>query len=327
MTASASIGILCTGLQSIFGESSSADIFSGSGFTLTDNLNQLVNVCIPEAIDEVDSTLFYKVVPDFENSEILLEGLTIFENFRSNLTALPIDAISVTNTTKNWDFYKSGYLSNFENVETALTEMNQILKCENQYMVLNQFNCTEAGSFSCLVLSDVSTPYEPPDCVESSSDTLNYFSRLRTYFSNNNELIGNMVKDMEGEENTTPNSKYKLIVSDMKETETFHVQIKSKLINTMNTASQFKSGLSDFANCNILRETAYDIEVGICFDNLELSGNVFFFILAATVFLTIFNFSIFCAVRNIKPKSQVRKMEDSDINFKDFEEEEIESRA
>jgi len=70
-----------------------------------------VDSCIPIFEDQSKSSFSQFTNSNFDNSEILLHGVTSLENFKSNLTLAKEDAISITETVKTWGYYKSSFFA------------------------------------------------------------------------------------------------------------------------------------------------------------------------------------------------------------------------
>lgn len=61
---------------------------------------------------------------DFENPEILLNGVTKLENFSFQITTALNNMKSIKSSVDLWEYYKNGYYSNFENVKSTIIDLN-----------------------------------------------------------------------------------------------------------------------------------------------------------------------------------------------------------
>lgn len=309
MIITSSMGTVCSDIPDILASEEPASLIASLGIGMNESLDKLANNCLKNSTTGEYTELITGA--DFASTEILLEGITTFKNFQANLTLAPEDSEIITNTTKVWKNYETGFFVNFENVKTTLDVLNTQLECENQEMVFNKQNCTIGTKGICFVIPEVTIPYNPPECVDDTTETNNIFTRLRDYNLGNQEVTSKMITNLSGEETSTPNYKYKDFKNSLNLAMIEQKIIEPKVFRTLNNAAKLKYGFSPAINCHILRKELLNVEAGICFVSINSSFLSYVFVLLMNIFLICYNWAVFCTIRNIVEDRPFNKLNDS----------------
>ena len=313
MVITSSMGTVCNEIPAILNSEDPAKHIANIGVGMNEQLDKLANNCLKNATETSgDFKDLFKEDLDFESTQVLLDGITIFKNFDANLTLAPVDSEIITNTTKVWKNYEIGYFVNFENVNTTLDTLNTQLKQCDVQMVFNNLNCTiDKSKGVCYIIPEVVIPYSAPECADDTTKSNELFVKLRDYNLGSQDTTSKMITNLSGEEENTPNFKYKQLKNSLNLAMIEQRVIQPKLFNTLNNASKLTFGFTAAANCKIFRKELLNVEAGICFNSVNNSFLSYVFVLFMNIFLILYNWMIYCTLRNIVEERPFNKLNDS----------------
>lgn len=188
---------------------------------------------------------------------------------------------------------KIGVTFDHANVETVLAELSNDVSCAGKYYALTPNTCKPNDVANCMIIQNEST-YPIPSCVAGKSTaeveaSKKRWNDLKTYLTETQTLMTNMIQEANGPGQTTLNGQYKTAALKFFDaTETL-----DKIRVTQKPALDlFKGSLKSQLDCKIIKLHVQILEDSICF---KTTGQLYSFMVTAVAA----SFLFFCLVWNL----------------------------
>lgn len=186
-----------------------------------------------------------------------------------------------------------GITKDHSNILARIQELNQLVDCDGIYYSLTPVTCVSGNSNECLTIQDNSVVREPACLAAEGADKVqearDRFNTLKTYLTETQLLMGNMIDGVNGANSNSLNSKYNLAASDFLLAASKFDIIKK---NQTDANALFTGDLTDQTDCRIIRLHMQLLEDSICFNTV---AELYSFMVTSLIASIIF----FCLVWNL----------------------------
>lgn len=305
-----SINSVCHAIGEVLSAKDVGAQIQSYGFEIDDFVIKVINECLPADSSGDVTNLISVDTGVFNQSKVLIDGLAIYEELKTNLTKTGAESPSITATVDVWQKFSTSIFPDHQNTLVTLNSLNNLISCSSQSFQLNANNCTSSG---CQGIYD-STGFTAPGCSSNSAEASTLYNRLKTFTNDEKQLVGEMIVGLSGTSPNTPLSLNKDLKVKINETISSFENIKSKLQNTITQVSAFKDGLAANLNCTILRREMNNLESSFCFNfnrNLHYFAVLMIFIV---LFMFFYSWCLCCSLRYMPTQEAISMPKNEESN-------------
>lgn len=273
------------------------------GFNLSNPILNTISNCLPIGASGNISDIVSNTNPNATNVINYLDGLTLYNSIKNNLTSESLISPAINQTISLWSNILTSVYPDHSTAISSLVTLNQQVSCGNISFQMNSINCT--NNPSCQGIFQVNTA-NIPACAPSSAQQL--FINLKAFVVDEANLMSGMISDLNStgtNNSSTPNSLQMGYRTSLNLVQQDFEAIKSLVGNFLTPASIFPGGLIQNTNCTILRQEIMNLEVSVCF-NLNNYLYMFSALLLGAVFsFLIMSWMLYCAIRFVGASVEV----------------------
>lgn len=198
----------------------------------------------------------------FSQAQGFLTNISQYNQAKANFSLTGPGSLTINATSSIWRLLSLCQLPDQPNAVTALANLNTQISCGGKTMVFNLVNCTTG---TCEEVQN-NALWTPPTCVSNSATIQTSFNNLRTYCSEENSLINQMIADANGTASSSINSM--VVAAKQKLNSTFPLldTVIAGISNTINSLQNITNGFGASLNCTIIRQELLNFEAAYCFD-------------------------------------------------------------
>lgn len=271
MALSAGVSSFCDFNTSLLSSDSPSSYISSSGVNYTTTENQLYSSCLSNS--DVSITTLIQADAKMDNVVQLIDGFSQFRRFSPKIGS-DTNSATIQALVKVWEKYQTGLFFDFDNIAPVLKELNTQIKCNKVEFRLNAYNCTSIKSgHTCQTISSQPN-YKAPDCSDNTVIADTGFTNLLAYYNDENKMLGDQITNLNGSDDSNPNSKYKVAMQILAALKTNYSKIEAKMSQTLQIADQYGGGFKEGTDCSALRTTLENVEAALCF---KFNKEMFFF--------------------------------------------------
>lgn len=262
LVASISLGTVCHAVGEVLTSTDVATTINAYGVEMDDFVNKIINQCLPAGSSGDVTTLITGNTDAFSGSKTFLDGLSLYDALKANMTQAGDSSPTINATVSVWADLKTSYWPDQANAVVSLNQLNNLVSCGDQRWELNSKNCTSTSGCQGVYGS---SSFSAPTCSSNSAQATTLYNNLKQFTQDEDSLLGNMISSLSGADANTPLSLNNANKSKIKSVFTSFDNIKSKLQSSIDKVSSFNNGLAANLNCTILRREIDNLESTFCF--------------------------------------------------------------
>lgn len=258
----------------------------------------------------------------FTSVYTFIEGFSAYRRYRKTT---PSTSFSAGIKTQNsiWTKIELGTILDFDNINSALEDLNNMLSCDNKSF---QFYTSQCNSESgCLSIRDTET-FTAPSCSDSKANQL--FINLKKYI---NEEVGlmNLFQNEVSDENNANSvqSKFILAKNDLNSLDDSVIAIEKEFKNVFeNSTDKYNSKWKDLDDCRVIRRIMLQYEDKTCFEFSFYVYSLMVISCIIAVLLLLMAWCICCGLRSTgeedyqpKPEKNVEMVKEKEVEIEDGE--------
>lgn len=169
----------------------------------------------------------------------------------------------ITAQVEGWKKFQSGVFSDFQQVDAALANLNELIKCDDQIFLLTSASCGDEEK-TCKGVLETDT-YSAPSCSDNQAQANQNFTDLKNYTIEEQALMTSMVTDLSGTTAQTPNTKFtnaKIVLNNLSSPYTV---IYNALSASLAPAVNYEATQSELVDCRVFRRVLLNFEKESCF--------------------------------------------------------------
>ncbi len=260
----------------------------------TGDLNTLV---IPDTADVVVSNAQLNTISK------LLDGLSSYRKYKNETNSQNFSQ-EIINQVIEWELYEKAAKLDFDNIETSLYSLNDMISCTDKEFDFTTLICN--GNPDCVSIENTAD-YVAPPCVEQPNEAELKFDVLKLYFEEDKLLIQDMQNKLgNADNNDSVQSAYQQAKGNLLNLEIDVEKIEEELTNTLLYTRNFDSAWGNLEDCRTMRKVIIQLEKITC---LEFNFYVYILLVISAVSLVILfllNWAICCALRLGELKEKVQ---------------------
>lgn len=268
-------------------------------FKVSDRFKKVMNACYVETANGDIGQVFLENnagnSPEYQIYQDSKTLLSVYEVYEEQVTSMENSPDS--KQAQLFDDYleetRIGIRKDHDNILARIQELNQLVDCDGIYYALTPVTCIADNSNTCLTIQEETAVQEPACLAGEGADKVqearDRFNTIKTYLTETQLLMGNMINGVNGTDADSLNSKYNLAATDF-----LDASIKFDVIKDNQTAAiaLFNGDLTTQTDCRIIRLHMQLLEDSICFNTVaELYSFMVCSIIGAIIF--------FCLVWNL----------------------------
>lgn len=271
-------------------------------FEITEEFGTVMKTCYAEnASGEIGNVFLQGGAnnsPEFQVYNDSKQLLSVYEKYDAQLENL--DPNGNSKSTQDLDDslekVRIGVTQDFTDVNTVLGQLNTHVECDNFYYALTPNTCNFSSPMTCKTIQ-VTTSLDVPVCLSGQGQTVvdeakDQYSKLKTYLSETQALMANMIDGVNGTQIQSLNSKYKVAALAFKEATDKFEAIREDQKDVLST---FSGDLNTQTDCRIVRLHMQLIEDSICFNVVAELYSFMVAALVGSVFFFFFVWNLCCA--------------------------------
>ena len=185
----------------------------------------------------------------------LIEGQVSYKKWINSNEISTSEFISINNYDQNNQKILSGLLFDFGSVKTSLSELNNLVACNE-----SQYHFSSQACPNCTIINATST-FSVPSCTTDPQTATLLYSNLKDYISSENIMISNMSPDLE-----TMKTKFIEAKNSLKNVESDFASLNTHFSSTINSISGFNQELSFITQCTNIKVEMQIFENELCFE-------------------------------------------------------------
>jgi len=292
LIASVAMNSVCRGLGEVL---SSKDInaqIQSYGVEVNPIVSKVINQCLPIGSKGEVSKLLSINSEIFTQSADLMEVFSLLGEYKKTVAAAN-NSPSISATIEQWQKYRTSEVPDHSNTASTVANLNSLIECSGQSLQLNKARCS---TNQCQGIFE-SAGFSAPACSLNGAQAETLYNRLKTFTTEENQLMGEMIEALSGNAPNTPRSLQRNSNTKMTQSLAYFDNITPKFKNTFSQVSNIDKGLQANLNCSILRKQMNDLEVSFCFN---FSRNLYYFtvmLIWIVFFMFFYSWSVCCSLR------------------------------
>ena len=244
---------------------------------LKDNVKDIIKTCLYTDSDGDLNDLLIKtqsnatplqLSTNFQNTNylksvyIFIDGFSSYRNYH-NTTSLSSQSAGIIAQNKIWTNLELAKTFDFDNINSALQDLNNILSCDNKSFQFYPSQCNSAAG--CQSIRDTET-FTAPSCADAKANQL--FINLKKYINEEVGLMNFFQESISDENNAnSAQSKFVLAKNDLNGLNDAVVAIEAEFKEVFkNSSERFSAKWRDIDDCRVIRKILLQYEDKTCFE-------------------------------------------------------------
>ena len=312
-------GTICSSISVILNLTSFQQYLSSFGISIgsvssvtgQNNVISIVDACISLG-GSGDPTNIFQDSSSATNYYTLLGDLTDgFRNYTANLTKfsmvppVPIESVEGARVKSDLNLYYTGQKVNFNNVDTAITNLNTQVACGSSTYGVSLTSCTG----TCILITEAST-FSPPACLTDSTVASGLYSKIQSYLQSSNPKMQSMMDDLDTNA-SSPNQLFRSTTGTLTAQSTSIVSLFGAMANTFAPLLPFSGSFKHITNCQSFRTQLEIMQGAYCLSMNKNNGMLFTMAAVVSAMLLLFNcmgyFTLKCVERDVPRESSYER--------------------
>lgn len=266
----------------------------------------------------------------YTSANTFLDGLLSYKIYQTVLRS-ETGSVGITNQVQEWTALQTGVRSDFLQVDRALAELNELVKCDDQVFYLSSVSCPADVKKTCKGIAELDT-FAAPGCSDNTATTNQHFADLKAYLAEENVLMTNLIADLTTLNNTSPQGRFNSAQIALDGLSTSYNSIYNSMSTTLDVANEYQAPQTDLIDCRVLRRSLLNFEKESCFGFNYYVYIILVLAAVSAVLLFFLSWCICCALREEGTYDEASIIEDPYMDKQvikevgdviDFEEKEI----
>ncbi len=290
---------------------------------------KLVDMYIPETATLTEKA---EIEADFDELSALLDGISSYKVYLAN-NSESLESKAIIEQLAVFEEYKTGLQTDFDNVQTSLNDLNDLIACDNISFEFNTATCDGEDGCKSIISTNV---FSAPSCSDDTTRANDLFSHLKTYINDESSLMVQMQVDLgDLTDPDSVHSRYQTTKNEIVSIKNSMNTIESKFSGSIQTTDDFESTWFNVEDCRSLKEIVVQFEKKACFEFNFYIYLMLCMLSICCVFLFLMTWCICCALRQegqdtysedlpekkkkVRPPKPTNNMVESKIDFDDGE--------